>query len=86
MTDGETKKGGHHHVPDQSKHKMSSQIVERRKDSGRRRTDPNTEKLVELVTQVLGSVEGLSMNIGDLRRTMLQIHEEQKQMLNSGGH
>ena len=83
MTEGETKKGGqHHHVPVQSKHEMTSQIVERRKESGRRKTDPNTEKLVELVTQVLGALEGLSLSVGEVRKAI----EEQNRHQTNGGH
>ena len=61
---------------------MTSQIVERRKDSGRRKTDPNTEKLVELVTQVLGALEGLSLSVGEVRKAI----EEQNKHLTNGGH
>jgi len=61
---------------------MTSQIVERRKESGRRKTDPNTEKLVELVTQVLGALEGLSLSVGEVRKAI----EEQNKHLTNGGH
>jgi len=61
---------------------MTSQIVERRKESGRRKTDPNTEKLVELVTQVLGALEGLSLSVGEVRKAI----EEQNRHRTNGGH
>lgn len=49
---------------------MSSQIFERRESSGRRRGDPNAERLVELVTQVLGSLEGIALSIGEVRKAV----------------
>ena len=53
---------------------MSSQIVERRQQS-RRRGDPNAERLVELVTEVLGALQGISLSIHDLRKSIEENNE-----------
>lgn len=53
---------------------MSSEIVERRQVS-RRQGDPHAEKLVALVTEVLGALNGLSHSIHDLRKSIEESHE-----------
>ena len=53
---------------------MSSQIVERRQQT-RRRGDPHAEKLVALVTEVLGALNGFSHSIHDLRKSIEESHE-----------
>jgi hypothetical protein len=59
-------------------------MEDRRETPGRRRTDPNAEKLVELVTQVLGALEGLSLSVGEVRKA---IEEQNKKFnLTDGGH
>ena len=56
---------------------MSSQIVERRQVS-RRRGDPNAEILVQLVTEVLGALNGLSMSIHDLRKSIEEQNDRRR--------
>jgi hypothetical protein len=58
---------------------MSSEIVERRQ-TPRRRGDPHAEKLVALVTEVLGALNGLSHSIHDLRKVI----EEQNEFKRNG--
>ena len=58
---------------------MSSQIVERRQQS-RRQGDPHAEKLVALVTEILGALQGLSLSIHDLRKVI----EEQNEFKRNG--
>ena len=53
---------------------MSSQGVERRQQS-RRQGDPHAEKLVALVTEVLGALQGLSLSIHDLRKSIEESNE-----------
>ena len=53
---------------------MSSQVVERRQQS-RRQGDPHAEKLVALVTEVLGALQGLSLSIHDLRKSIEESNE-----------
>lgn len=61
---------------------MSSQIVERRQ-TARRRGDPNAEILVQLVTEVLGALNGLSMSIHDLRK-VIEEQNDRRRPSNSG--
>lgn len=59
-------------------------MEDRRDNPGRRRGDPNAAKLVELVTQVLGALEGLSLSVGEVRKA---IEEQNKKLdLTDGGH
>ena len=53
---------------------MSGQIVERRQQT-RRQGDPHAEKLVALVTEVLGALQGLSLSIHDLKKSIEESHE-----------
>ena len=53
--------------------------MERRQVS-RRRGDPNAEKLVELVTEALGALQGISLSIHDLRKVI----EEQNEFKRNG--
>ena len=62
---------------------MSSQIVERRQTS-RRRGDPNAEKLVELVTEALGALQGISLSIHDLRKSIEEKLDDRRRPSNSG--
>lgn len=57
---------------------MSSQIVERRQ-APRRRGDPHAEKLVALVTEVLGALNGLSMSIHDLRKVIEEQNDRRRE-------
>lgn len=59
-------------------------MEDRRESPGRRRTDPNTERLVDLVTQVLGALEGLSLSVGEVRKAIEE--QSKKQDLTDGGH
>jgi len=61
---------------------MSSQVVERRQ-APRRRGDPHAEKLVALVTEVLGALNGLSMSIHDLRKS-IEEQNDRRRPSNSG--
>ena len=57
---------------------MSSQIVERRQQT-RRRGDPNAEKLVELVTEALGALQGISLSIHDLRKVIEEQNDRRRE-------
>ncbi len=57
---------------------MSSQLVERRQ-APRRRGDPHAEKLVALVTEVLGALNGLSMSIHDLRKVIEEQNDRRRE-------
>ena len=63
---------------------MSSQVVERRQAS-RRKGDPHAEKLVALVTEVLGALNGLSMSIHDLRKVIEEKLDDRRRESNSTG-
>ena len=56
-------------------------MEDRRDNPGRRRSDPSAERLVDLVTQVLGSLEGIALAIGEVRK---EIAEQNKRT--DGGH
>lgn len=61
---------------------MSSEIVERRQ-APRRRGDPNAEILVQLVTEVLGALNGLSHSIHDLRKVIEEKLDDRRRKDNS---
>ena len=62
---------------------MSSQVVERRQ-APRRRGDPHAEKLVALVTEILGALQGLSLSIHDLRKVIEEKLDDRRRPSNSG--